>query len=79
MQGSSPDPFLQSYRNRSQYPCNLIPQNTKVYPWELEQHKKELGVLSHRLCLKDERGVELPIRDMRVSLDGSTGMLRQSE
>lgn len=78
MQGPLPDGFMTSYRDHPQYPCNLIPQNTKAYPWELEQHKVELAVLSPRLCLKDERGIELPIRDIWTRLDCSIGASKWS-
>jgi hypothetical protein len=78
MQSYLPELSMQPYRNHGRYPRNLTSQNTEAYPWELEHHEKELKRLRSRLCIEDESGVDLPIRDLRAGLGCGNGMSKQS-
>jgi hypothetical protein len=64
MQAPSLEQFKRSYRDYLLYPRNLVPQTTKAYPWELEQHYTKFVELCPRLCLEDERGIDLPVRNI---------------
>jgi hypothetical protein len=79
MQRLLSDQFVQSYLDHSQYPCNVIPQNTKAYSWDLSRQKEELERLIPRLCLKKEGGADLPIRDIRANSGRSNGWSIQSK
>jgi hypothetical protein len=79
MQGYLPDLSMQSYRDHERYPRNLTSQNTEAYPWELEHHEKELKRLRFRLCIENESGADLPVRDLRAGLGCGNGMSKQSK
>jgi hypothetical protein len=64
MQTTSLDQLEQSCRDHLSYPRNLVSQTTKAYPWELEQYYTKFAELCPRLCLKGERGIDLPVRDI---------------